>query len=399
MFSVTKVLEAHGHNVIPFSIRHSRNVDTPYAEYFADNIGGADDLFFEQMDSSLTTRMQLLDRQFYSFHVRERLERLIEATSPDVAYVLHHQNRLSPSVMAACKRKGIPIVMRISDFALVCTRGSLLRDGRICELCITDGLWNGVQHRCVKGSFLASAIKATALSFYRLSGLYGCVARFVIPSRFTMQKLSCLLDPEKMTYLPTLAVPQREYDPELGRYALFVGRVEEEKGLIHAIKAFEGTDFPLKVVGYSHSGYGRELIEYVRTKRIKNVEFLGPRYGDDLEEIYKRCRFVVLPVIWYENLPNVALEAMAHGKPVVASNIGSMREVVSHEENGFLFEPADVDGCRGIVERLFTDDALTKTLGAQARHRVAEYYSPERHYQNLMALFETVVTGHVSPPS
>lgn len=344
--------------------------------------------------------MQLLDRQFYSFHVRKRLEKLIETTSPDVAYVLHHQNRLSPSVIAACKRKGIPVVMRVSDFALVCTRGSLLRNGRICERCITDGLWNGVKHRCVKDSLLASVIKATALSFYRRSGLYGLIDRFVVPSRFTMQKLSRVLDPAKMTYLPTLALATEQRDADPGHYALFVGRVEEEKGLIHAIKAVEGTNFPLKIIGYSHSGYGRELMEYVRKNRIDNVDFLGPLYGDELTEHYRKCRFVILPVIWFENLPNVALEAMSHGKPVVASNIGSMREVVVHEKNGLLFEPADVQGCRSTIARLFGDDALTTALGTQAFERVKEYYSPRRHYQKLMVVLETVVSREASrPPS
>lgn len=390
LFSISRVLTERGHQVIPFSLKNSRNVPSPYADRFAENIGGGDELFFEEMDTSLSTRLQLLDRQFYSFPVRRQLEVLIRETRPDVGYVLHHQNRLSPSVIDACKRQHVPVVVRISDFSLVCTRNNLLRDGDVCELCLTKGISQGIKYRCVKDSIVASAVKAAALAFYRLSRIYTKANRIVVPSRFTMGKLGSILDPEKMVYLPTLEVCDRPYDSGVGDYALFVGRVEEEKGLIHAIKAFERTHYPFRIAGYSHTGYGERLGEYVRSRGISNVEFLGPKYGDELDELYRNCRFVVLPVIWYENLPNVALEAMSYSKPVVCSDIGSMREVVQHEHTGLRFETGNSDACLEAIHRLIASDDLVRALGAAAYDRVTEYYSAAKHYDGLMRIFAEI---------
>jgi glycosyltransferase involved in cell wall biosynthesis len=387
LFTVSRLLEEHGHEVIPFSLRNRRNVDTPYARYFADNIGGGDELFFEEMDSSLRTKFQILDRQFYSFHVRRKLEQLVTDTRPDIAYVLHHQNRLSPSVIDACKRHGVPVVVRISDFSLICARNNFLRDGQVCELCLEKGIHQSIKYKCVKDSTVASVIKAAALAYYRMNGFYGRVDRIVVPSRFSIEKLASVLDTEKLVYLPTCISPLKPYTSGVGKYALFVGRVEEEKGLQFAIEASARVQCPLKIVGYSHTGYMDRLREHVRAHKFTNVEFIGPKYGAELEKLYMDCRFVILPVIWYENLPNVALEAMVHGKPIVASDIGSMRETIRHGQNGLLFQSGSVDACAAAMSTLLDDDDLCRKLGRAGHERAASDYSPEQHYERLMQVF------------
>jgi len=393
LFNVTRLFEAHGHEVIPFALKNKRNVATPYARYFADNLGRGDDLYYEEMDKSIATRLQLLERQFYSFHVKHKLEQLLKDVKPDLAYVLHHQNRLSPSVLSACRNHSVPTVVRISDFSLVCTRNNLLRSGEPCELCLDRGVRQGVIHKCVKDDYVASAIKAAALVYFRVSGIYRDVHRYIFPSRFTMTKLSGVLPGEKLIYVPTLISADFKRAAKLGTYALFVGRVEEEKGLIHAIKALARTNYPLKVVGYSHTGYGELLRRYVRDHSIRNVEFLGPKFGHELEELYENCRCVIIPAIWYENLPNVALEAMQHGKPVISSSIGSLREVVLDEETGLLFEPGNSDACLAALQRVFENDEFCRLLGQRGYERAVSYYSAEKHYDRLQGIFTEVMEG------
>ena len=116
--------------------------------------------------------MEILGRQYYSLHVAHKLENLIRDTKPDIAYLLHHYNKLSPSVIGTCKKLNIPVVMRLSDFFMVCPEAHLYRDQKICEECIDKSLLQAIKHRCIKGSIAGSAIKASALALHRMRGVY-----------------------------------------------------------------------------------------------------------------------------------------------------------------------------------------------------------------------------------
>ncbi len=396
MFGLIEVLKKNGHDVVIFSIKSSRNKKSEYEEYFADPIGGEDKTYFEEYKKDFRTSLEILDRQFYSRHVKKKLDKLIKYAKPDVAYLLHHQNRLSPSVIDACRENRVPVVMRISDFALVCTKNTLMREEKICEECIDKSLFRGVVHKCVKDSYTGSLTKAIALYSYRTTKIYRKVERVVVPSQFTLDKIKFLFDESRMTYLPTFVMPikkktKRTANP--GEYALFVGRIEEEKGLIYAIKAFEGLSYNFKIAGKSHSGYGKKLEKYVSDNKLKNIDFLGDVYGEELEKLYSNSRFMLIPSIWYENMPNVALEAMSHGKPIVTSDLGSMKEIVVDNHNGLLFESKNIDELKSRIKKLFTDDKLCIMLGKNAYKESKEKYNPEKHYNNLITIFREVKEG------
>jgi glycosyltransferase involved in cell wall biosynthesis len=392
MFTLIKTLETHGHKVIPFSIKSSKNEKTPYEKYFAEPIGGLDKVYFEEFNKfNLKTNFQILDRQFYSFHVKSRLKKLIEHERPDVAYILHHYNRLSPSIIDACKEFGVPVVMRLSDFFLVCPEGHLLRDSKPCEECISKSLFAAVKHKCVKDSVIASLVKSSAMKIHRMIGIYDKVDYVVSPSKFTINKVQYLLK-NKVIHIPTLTVIDKKVKLKVGKYALFVGRVEPEKGLMWAIRAFEGKKYALKIVGSSHSGYDAVLKNYVRAHNIKNVEFLGSKAGLELDGLYLNSRFVILPNVWYENMPNTALEAMARGKPILTSNLGSMKEIVYEGETGFLVKPNDITALSIKIDVLFKNSKLCKSMGRAAFIDAVENYDPEKHYAKLMKVFSQAVS-------
>ena len=80
-----------------------------------------------------------------------------------MAYVLHYMRKLSPAVLTALHEAGVPTVVRFSDFAMVCPQAHLVRNDRICELCVRRGPWPSVPFRCVQGSLGASAVNAAAM--------------------------------------------------------------------------------------------------------------------------------------------------------------------------------------------------------------------------------------------
>jgi glycosyltransferase involved in cell wall biosynthesis len=376
MFNVRDLLMQHGHQVIPFSVKSAMNEKTEYEEYFADPIGGSEMAYYEQYGKNAKTISQMLERQFYSFSVRERLERLIDEAEPDVCYLLHHLNKLSPSVIDACRRKGVPIVMRMSDFSHVCPNSYLSRDGKACEECLDGSLLPSVLHRCVKRSAMLSIIKAAAMKFHRMIGVYDHVSSVITPSSFTAEVLerAGIESVQIPTFTDSLPLNNR-----VGDYALYVGRIEEEKGIMMLVKAMKGLQKRLIIVGKSSTGYDKKIRKEIQGRR--NIILAGPKYGNELSKLYWNARFVVVPALWYENMPNVILEAMQHSRPVLASDIGSLREMVRDGHNGFLFK--DADDLRSKMQRLFSDGMLCRRLGKNSHQEAEERFSPDQHYRLL----------------
>lgn len=394
MFGLMKILEKHGHEVVPFSIKNSKNRETPYEKYFAEPIGGGDKVYYEEYDrKNPKVLYQMVERQFYSLHVKKRLKKLIKDTKPDLAYILHHYNKLSPSIIDACKESGLPVVMRLSDFTLVCPVGHLLRNGSPCEDCIEKSLFSAVKHKCVKKSLISSAIKASAMKFHRMIKIYNKIDYVISPSTFTISRVEKVLK-NKIIHIPTFISHNEKYNPKIGDYAIFVGRVEAEKGLLWAIKSFEKTNGKLKIVGASHSGHDKILHDYIKEHQMKNIEFTGPKFGEELANLYRKSRFMVLPVVWYENMPNVALESMSFSKPILTSDIGSMKEIVIEDYNGLLVKPNDVEELRKKIILLFKNDKLCKQLGKNAFNESINKYSPEKHYKRLIKIFEKAINDN-----
>ena len=151
----------------------------------------------------------------------------------------------------------------------------------------------------------------------------------------------------------------REAEPE---EILFAGRLSPEKGIPELLAATESLN--LVVAG---DGPLRDLVP----------DALGFVPHDELERLYERAAVVVLPS-YREGLPICVLEAMAHGRPVVASAVGGIPELVENGVTGYLVEPGDVAGLRAAIERLLADPALRRRMGRAARERVAERCSWDR---------------------
>ncbi len=191
-----------------------------------------------------------------------------------------------------------------------------------------------------------------------------------------------------MAGVPTPVINNQKPTYTTGKYILGVGRLEEEKGFMILVKAVQNTDIPVIIAGDTHSGYGNRVIEYAKKKGIHNVKFVGNQKQKQLQKLYSNCLCVVVPSICYENLPNVALESMSYGKPVIGSDIGSMREVVKEGHNGYLFTVGNEISLRKILKKVISNPKRCRELGKNAYKDAITKYSPETHYKKLMEVFK-----------
>lgn len=393
MFNIKKLLENNGHEVIPFSIHSNKNVPTEYSKYFVEPIGNRDAVYFEECKKTPRVIMQMLSRSIYSIEVEKAIKKEIEDVKPDLVYIIHFVNKLSPSVISGAKKMGVPVVLRLSDYFLLCPRFDFLCNKKICEECLTQGYRSCIRNKCVKGSFFASLIRVMAMKIHGWMRIYDQVDAFITPSRFLKSKLiENGFQQEKITCIPTFTTSKTVIEePVVGDYGLYFGRISEEKGVETVVKAYE--QLPEKrvfIMGDDTTEEAVRLKQYIKEKCLTNIEFLGFKAGEELEEIIKGARFTLIPSIWYDNLPNTALESFQYSKPVIASNIGSLPELVMDGVNGYLFEPGNTTDLIDKIKKM-DDEAIVREFGASSRKILEDRFAPQMHYDKLYAVFKSVI--------
>ena len=189
MFNIKKMLEDNGHEVIPFSIHSNKNVETEYSKYFVEPIGSRDATYFEDCKKTPRVIWQMLSRSIYSVEVEKAIRKEIAEVKPDLVYIIHFVNKLSPSVIRGAKKMGKPVVLRLSDYFLLCPRFDFMYEKKPCEECLLKGYRTCIQRRCVKGSLFASMVRVFSMKIHSLLNIYKDVDAFITPSEFLKNKL------------------------------------------------------------------------------------------------------------------------------------------------------------------------------------------------------------------
>lgn len=403
MFNIKQLLEDAGHEVIPFSVKHNKNIETPYEKYFLSPMGRGDEVYFSDVQKGKKSVKDLwkgFSRMIYSPEAKRCFKRLLEDVKPDLVYILYFQSKISCSIVQAAYEMHIPIVQRISDYSLLAPCGMYFRQSncQICELCTQKSKWYAVRNKCVYGSAVYSMVKALAISVQNWVGIRHKIDRFVFPSTYTMSKfVENGFDKEKLVHIPTLFNDKTlrtdlpiAYQP----FALFIGRTDPDKGLMTLLKAFVNTDYNLKIIGFSSvAGYQEELKHYLEGKRHK-IEFLGKKDFNDMQKYLSTCLFTVIPSEWYDNLPNTLLESYAMHKCVVATDIGSLTENVEDGKTGLLFKYKDVEDLKSKVTYLFEHPEKAEEYGHNARKLIDTKFSIKGHVDALLKLFHHITASN-----
>lgn len=392
-FNIKEVLERNGHEVIPFSIKSSRNFPNDYEKYFLDIVD--DEVYFAQSKKSLKVILKSFARMFYSFEAKRKFKRLLQDTRPDLVYVMQFHNKISPSIIDAAQSLRIPVVHRISDFQYMCPNALFYNDVKgVCEDCLKGKRLSCVKYKCVLNSTVYSGIKMAAKWLHDCMKITRKINAFVVPSSFTLKKLNEYGIPmDKLHHIPTFfnlkeENPEVEYNP----FILFVGRIEKQKGLMTLIKTFEGTDYNLKIIGFSNDGYEDVLKDYLKGKQ-HHIEFLGRKSFEEIVPYLKSCLCTVVPSEWYDNFPNVILESFAYKKAVIATDFGSLPELVHDNQTGLTFKYANVEDFRVKVKYMFEHVDEARQMGEQAYQILLENYSSGVHYSLLLELFKKVLSN------
>ena len=385
MFDEMRMLRDHGHDVVPFAMRHPSNYATAYERYFVSNV----ELREEQ--GGIAGKAAAAGRILWSREAPQKVRSLLERFSPDIAHAHNVYHQLSPSVLRALHQAGVPVVVSLHDYKLVCPAYTLYANDAICERCSGGRFYNTVIQRCVKGSLAKSALCAIEGYAHRATGAYERnVKLYIAPSRFLAAKVVELgLDPRRIVHVPnsveTAGIAVAETD---GGHVLFAGRLERVKGVRTLLEAFRGLAHRGASLRIAGDGEDRAWLEaFCARHGLDSVRFLGHLSHDRVAAEIDGAAFVVVPSEWYENAPLSVLEAAARGKAVIVSGLGGLPELVIPGETGVVFEAGNASELRTAMDRLFADPATTREMGRKARAFVEETFSPQRHYEQLMRVY------------
>ena len=384
-FDTAKVLSDRGHEVAFFSMRHPDNEPTAWDRYFvSESEYGSGHSFLE--------KIRLAMGIIWNREAARNLERLIDAFHPDVAHLHNIYHQLSPSVIDTLRKKKVPIVMTLHDYKLISPNYNLFVRGKIWNhssgfRCVLD--------RCVKGSYAKSLVCALERWIHSAIGIYGYVDAFIAPSRFLIRKFSEFGFRYPIGYVPQPLVPFP--DPVNSSDAsrkdlLYFGRLSPEKGIETLIEAADllGSESDIRIVGSGEAVYEATLRRTAEERDTGSgrVLFLGAKYGAELEREIAEARAIIIPSVWYENMPYVLSESLARGKIVVASDIGGMTERIEDGVSGFLFEPGNVSALVNRIRDLDSTDL--REMRRHARESVVELNS-ESYAEVLERIYADVI--------
>ncbi len=373
VFDLAEHLAQKGHEIAFFGMKDSRNIH-------GNQLGiGAKNAEFREF-----SMQQVLYpfRIIYSLDARRKMEEILAHFKPDYVHLNNINFHLTPSIIYAIKRKGIPMIQTLHDFQLICPNHMLYReqDQVVCEKCKGRRYSNCIRYKCIHNSRIKSTLGAfEAWLYYRLK-TYELIDAFIAPSHFLADKMVNFGEnPIKIHTLHNFI--KKDFTDRLfwkKNYFLYFGRLSIQKGigtLMEAIKHLPDVKFII--------AGGGELAEEVRNAKLPNLEYVGFQTGDALVNLIGEARASVIPSEWYENCPMSVLESLTLGTPVIGADIGGIPELIRDGKDGLLFEPASVNALETAIRSLNDSQELAANMSKNARE-IVRTHAIEDYVANLM---------------
>jgi glycosyltransferase involved in cell wall biosynthesis len=311
------------------------------------------------------------------------LRRVTRLEQPDI---VHGHDWLIHSFLPLKRRNGPGLVVTLHDQSLVCANKRLIRKGEACTgpgpaKCLSCsashyGLAKG--SAITVGNWVMSALERELVDmFLPVSQVVADAARLtgrddrhrVIPN-FLPTNGSSTAEGATLPGLPS-------------KFILFVGDVARDKGVGVLLEAHSRLEDPPPLILIGRivepeiltAAFGPERMSSAAllAAPIGSVRAVGPQPHDVVLDAFRRCTATVVPSLMREAFGLVALEAMSAGRPVIASNIGGLPDIIRDDKDGILVEPGDVEGLRAALVRVITDAALRSRLRAAAKRRAAKF--------------------------
>ncbi|MGA9392495.1 MAG: glycosyltransferase [Candidatus Sulfotelmatobacter sp.] len=347
---------------------------------------------------SFGQRLGLISRIISASDSKLAVRSIVRDLKPDIVHVHNTFAMVSPSVYEACQQEDVPVVQTLHNYRLLCPASTFYRDGGICEECVSHDLLRSVRYACYRDSRVMSGALALMLKAHRSRHTWNTqIDSYIAISSFLRDKfVKAGFSAEKISVKPNFVDPDPGARSHPGDYALFLGRLSPEKGLLTLLEAWERLPFAVPLVIAGDGPMLPRLEAEVASKRLRCIHFAGQLRREDAYEAIKKAAFLVIPSIWYEPFGLVIAEAFACGTPVLAAFVGAIPEMVDDQVTGLHFRAGDADALAKKVAWAWEHPPDLAAMGKAARRVYEGRYTAKVNYNLLMNIYASAINARTA---
>lgn len=339
---------------------------------------------------------------FYPWNIQAalRVKRHVRRFRPNVVHIHNLHYALGPLVIRMLRRLGVPIVLTLHNYRLLCPSATLTHDGHL----FTESLdqifpWSAIRQGVHRDSKIKTFWLAFTYAVHRWCGTWNMVDRYFVLTTFARElfvRYRNEIPSEKFVvkpnFLPDPGRPNQgnaEKQPHSRQqHFLYIGRLTEEKGLEILLKAFSTNGLSIRIAG---DGPMRARVQSLADANPR-IQYLGMLAAEDVLTEMRACSALIFPSIWYEGMPMTLIQAFATGTPVIASKMGAMETMIRPNIEGLLFEAGNPESLQNALElwKNCPDNSKMK-ISQQARIAYETHYTPAENERLLLAQYQSLI--------
>jgi glycosyltransferase involved in cell wall biosynthesis len=384
---ISNELKKRGYELAYFAMHDENNIESKWSKYFISNLD------FHNL--SFKDKLKLPGRIIYSLEAKRKFKKLVEDFKPDLIHVHNIYHHISPSILNVAKKKNIPLVLHLHDYKIISPNYNIYSQGKNHWDYCGGRFYRCFFNKCFKNSYMQSFLVSLEyfIHHYLLNIYNKNVDVFIAPSLFMKKKTSLFSVPAEKIEIINNHIKDNEISKKAstkGDYWLYFGRLAKEKGIQDLIFALSTINDGSKLKIAGAGPYKKELENLILKLKLNDrVEFLGKKQEQELKEIIRKSKAVVIPSIWPENFPFALLETIALGKPAIVSNNGGMPEIINHNENGFIFETGNTNDLK---EKMLKIDTIDYIEMANNALESSKKYKLSKTIGDLIVLYDKLTT-------
>ncbi|SKB44903.1 Glycosyltransferase involved in cell wall bisynthesis [Sphingobacterium nematocida] len=330
----------------------------------------------------------------YPFNIwkAKQIMKDVLAFKPDIVHIHNVHYALGPWIIHTLKKKGIPVVMTLHNFRLICPSATLfLKDRLFTNSLNEDFPWTAVKDKVLDNSFIKTFVTAFVYWWHKKIGTWSQIDQFLVLSEFSknifiQSKLG--LTENYFVVKPNFATVNQLNEKKFENFFLYIGRLSPEKGILQLLEAVTKTSYPLKIFGTGP--LEKEVVQIVQDH--PNIEFLGFQSSDILRQNMEKASALVVPSVCYEGMPMTILEAYGLGTPVLSSNIGILQEMVVPLYTGLHFDPYSSNSIQETLTQWIDLSSQEKEIMSKNCITIyTEKYTATKNIDLLLKIYKTAI--------
>jgi glycosyltransferase involved in cell wall biosynthesis len=322
----------------------------------------------------------------YNPRARHRLAKQLAEFLPDVVHVHNFFPLLSPSIFDACQDAGVPSVLTLHNFRILSPAALLHPQEIVRKHSLRDSCWWSVPKGIYRNSVAGTLAVATMIEFHKAVGTWTRkVDRFVALTDAAKQKFTGAgLPAERIVVKPNCVARPPAFGDTPRHGGLFVGRLDEQKGIEVILRAWKEIDYPLRIIGDG------PLSELVRRSVNDRIAYLGRLPTQAVQQEMQAAKFLIVPSLGFEMFPMTIVEAFANRLPVICSELPTLRELVEPGINGLVFAPGDSNAIVAQVRWALSNPSALDELSRHAHSIYEDRYTPEANFNALIRIYRSL---------